>query len=119
MKYQFIEEHKHEFAIVVMCGVLTVSESGFYTWRKRPTCRRKREDAHLIQEIQQVFETHHRRYGSPRIQRDLRDEGIRCSRATRGQADASRGAVSQKQTASCDNDEKRRDASGCFEPIKS
>ena len=22
MKYQFIEEHKHEFPIVVMCGVL-------------------------------------------------------------------------------------------------
>ncbi len=80
MKYQFIEEHKHEFAIVVMCRVLAVSESGFYAWRKRPTCRRKREDAHLIQEIQQVFETHNGRYGSPRIHRDLRDEGIRCSR---------------------------------------
>jgi len=80
MKYQFIEEHKHEFAIVVMCGVLAVSESGFYAWRKRPTCRRKQEDAHLKQEIQQVFKTHHGRYGSPRIHRDLRDEGISCSR---------------------------------------
>jgi transposase InsO family protein len=80
MKYRFIEEHKQEFAIVVMCHVLSVSESGFYAWRKRPTCRRKREDAHLTQEIQQVFETHHGRYGSPRIHRDLRDEGIRCSR---------------------------------------
>ncbi len=27
MKYQFIEEHKHELAIVVMCGVLTVEGS--------------------------------------------------------------------------------------------
>lgn len=80
MKYRFIEEHRHEFTIVVMCHVLSVSESGFYAWRKRPTCRRKREDAHLTQEIQQVFETHHGRYGSPRIYRDLRDEGIRCSR---------------------------------------
>ena len=34
MKYQFIEEHKHEFPIVVMCGVLVVSESGFYAWRQ-------------------------------------------------------------------------------------
>ena len=80
MKYQFIEEHKHEFPIVVMCRVFTVSERGFYAWRKRPTCRRKQEDAHLIQEIQQVFEAHNGRYGSPRIHRDLRDEGIRCSR---------------------------------------
>jgi putative transposase len=80
MKYQFIEEHKQEFSIVVMCGVLQVSESGFYAWRKRPTCRRKQEDAHLVQEIRQVFETHQGRYGSPRIYRDLSEEGIRCSR---------------------------------------
>jgi putative transposase len=63
-----------------MCGVLAVSESGLYAWRKRPTCRRKREDAHLMQEIQQVFEKHQGRYGSPRIHRDLHDEGITCSR---------------------------------------
>ena len=80
MKYQFIEEHKHEFAIVVMCGVLTVSESGFYAWRKRPTCRRKQEDAQLIQEIKQVFEVHQGRYGAPRIYRDVHDEGMSCSR---------------------------------------
>ncbi len=80
MNYQFIEEHKQEFAIVVMCGVLAVSESGFYAWRKRPTCRRKREDAHLKQEIRQVFEEHSGRYGAPRIYRDLHDEGISCSR---------------------------------------
>jgi putative transposase len=58
MKYQFIEEYKHEFAIVAMCRVLVVSESDFYAWRKRPTCRRKQEDAHLTQEIRQVFEVH-------------------------------------------------------------
>jgi transposase InsO family protein len=80
MKYQFIEEHKREFPIVVMCGVLAVSESGFYAWHKRPTCQRKREDAHLKQEIRQVFEEHLERYGAPRIYRDLHDEGIKCSR---------------------------------------
>ena len=80
MKYEFIEEHKHEFPIVVMCGVLEVSESGFYAWRKRPICRRRREDAHLTQEIRQKFKTHQGRYGSPRIHRDLYEEGITCSR---------------------------------------
>lgn len=80
MKYQFIEEHKHEFAIVVMCSVLMASESGFYAWRKRLPCRRKREDAHLTQEVRQVFEEHKGRYGSPRIYRNLHDEGIVCSR---------------------------------------
>jgi len=45
MKYQFIEEHKQEFPIVVMCTVLGISESGFSAWRKRSACQRKREDA--------------------------------------------------------------------------
>jgi putative transposase len=68
MKYQCIEEHKQEFPIVAMCGVLEVSESGFYAWRTRPTCRRKREDAQFTQEIRQVFEAHQGRYGAPRIE---------------------------------------------------
>jgi|SRR5579862_3410768 len=80
MKYQFIEEQKQNFPIVVMCSVLEVSESGFYAWRKRPICRRRREDAHLAQEIRQAFERHQGRYGSPRIHKDLYDEGIKCSR---------------------------------------
>ncbi len=80
MKYQFIEQHKQNFPVVAMCRVLEVSESGFSAWRKRPTCRRMQEDAHLTQEIRQVFEMHQGRYGSPRIQRDLYDEGITGSR---------------------------------------
>jgi transposase InsO family protein len=80
MKHQFIEQHKDEFPIVVMCNVLGISESGFYAWRKRSACLRKREDAHLTQKIRQVFVTHQGRYGSPRIFRELRDEGMRCSR---------------------------------------
>ena len=80
MKYQFIEQFKHDFPIVVMCNVLGVSESGFYAWRKRPVCERHREDAQLTQEIEQVYATHHGRYGSPRIHRELQDQGRRTSR---------------------------------------
>ncbi len=80
MKYQFIEQHKQEFPIVVMCGVLAVSESGLSAWRKRPICRRKHEDAQITQEIWQALEEHHGRYGSLRLHRDLHEEGITCSR---------------------------------------
>ncbi|SRR5260370_36035868 len=80
MKYQFIEQHKQEFPVVVMCQVLGVSESGFYAWRKRPVCRRRREDAQLTGEIRQVFVTHRGRYGSPRIHTELKDHGRRLSR---------------------------------------
>ena len=80
MKYQFIEQHKQEFPVVVMCNVLGVSESGFYAWRKRPACWRKREDAQLTQESRQVYATHRGRYGSPRIHRELQDQGRSTSR---------------------------------------
>lgn len=80
MKYQFIERHKQQFPIVVMCNVLGISESGLYAWRKRPACQRKREDAQLTQEIRQVYATHRGRYGSPRIHRELQDQGQSTSR---------------------------------------
>jgi putative transposase len=80
MKYQFIEQNKQDFPVVVMCQVLGVSESGLYAWRKRPTWRRKREDAQLSSHMRQVFEDHQERYGSPRIQVELRDQGRSISR---------------------------------------
>jgi len=55
------------------CAGLGVSESGFYAWRKRPTCQRKREDAQLTEEIRQEFHAHSGRYGSPRLHAELRD----------------------------------------------
>ena len=80
MRYQFVEQHKQEFPIVVMCRVLDVSESGFYAWRKRPVCQRQREDAQLTEEIQQEFHAHQGRYGSPRLHAELRDRGRSVAR---------------------------------------
>jgi len=80
MKYQFIEQHEQEFPVVVMCNVLGVSESGFYAWRKRSASQRRREDAQLTREIEQVFDQHQGRYGSPRIYRELKDQGRKISR---------------------------------------
>jgi putative transposase len=80
MKDQFIDQHKQEFLVVSMCRVLCVSESGFYAWRKRPICRREREDAQLSTHIRQVLASHQGRYGSPRLHAELRDQGLSCSR---------------------------------------
>ena len=80
MKYQFIEQYKQEFPVVVMCRVLDVSESGFYAWCKRPACQRTREDAQLREEIRQEFSVHQGRYGSPRLHAELRDRGRSIAR---------------------------------------
>src|SRR5258708_25209615 len=80
MKYQFIEQYQQEFPVVVLCGVLGVSESGYYAWRKRRQSRHKQEDARLTTHIQDVFVSRRGVYGSPRIHAELRDQGWRCSR---------------------------------------
>lgn len=80
MKYQFIEQYKQEFPVVVMCRVLGVSESGYYAWRKRPESQHQQEDARLTTQIQQIFVSRRGVYGSPRIHVDLKDLGWRTSR---------------------------------------
>jgi transposase InsO family protein len=64
----------------MMCRVLDVSVSGYYAWKKRPVCTRKREDGELTRRITQTFTTYRGVYGSLRIQAELRDQGFRCGR---------------------------------------
>lgn len=80
MRYAFIERHRKEYPILVMCDVLDVSPSGYYAWRGRPESRRSREDRRLKVKIRSVFRKSRETYGSPRIRDELRDQGIRCSR---------------------------------------
>jgi hypothetical protein len=59
-----------------------------YDWHKRPACRHHQEDAQLMQEIRQVFVTHRGRYGSPRIQSELRISGATHRPQTSSEAHA-------------------------------
>lgn len=80
MKFRFIAEHSHEYAITLLCKALEVSESGYYGWRGRKASQHCREDARLSAEIQQIFLDHRQVYGSPRIHAVLKARGIECSR---------------------------------------
>lgn len=80
MRYSFIEQHRHQYAVGLQCRVLNVSVSGYYAWRGRPQSRHEQQNRQLEVWIRAVFEQHRHRYGSPRIQRELRDQGIICSR---------------------------------------
>ncbi len=40
MKYRFIVEHQHEYAVKTMCRVLGVAVSGYYAWLRRLGARR-------------------------------------------------------------------------------
>lgn len=78
MKYQFISDHREEFEITVMCRVLTVSRSGYYAWRNRPSSARKMADQELSQQIKEIHQQSRQTYGSPRIQVELAENGVNC-----------------------------------------
>jgi len=80
VRYQFIEEHRDQYPVTLMCRILAVTRSGYYEWRKRPLSARKMADLLLLRHIQDIFEQSRETYGSYRIQAELADEGIRCGR---------------------------------------
>ena len=58
---------------------MQVSLSGFYEWLGRGPNARSVANATLLSSIRTFFEASDRTYGSPRIVRDLRAIGERCS----------------------------------------
>jgi putative transposase len=64
----------------MMCRVIGVNRSGYYAWLKKPQSDRAIEDERLLVKIKQFHEESGGAYGSPRIFKDLRDEGETCGR---------------------------------------
>ena len=79
MRYRFVDEHKKTWPIILMCGVLSVSRSGFYDWLARVPSPRALFNRGLDSRIRGIFNRHKQRYGAPRILKDLHDEGVECS----------------------------------------
>jgi putative transposase len=80
MKYQFMEEYQQEFEVKTMCRALSVSESGYYSWKQRGPSQRELEDQRLTEQIRLAYQTGRQVYGSPRIHAELRDQGLRCGK---------------------------------------
>lgn len=80
MKYKFIETHRVQYPISLMCRVLNVARSGYYEWRKQPLSAQKMADLLLLMHIRDIFAESRNTYGSCRIQAVLAQQGLRCSR---------------------------------------
>ena len=68
-----------EFPMPLMCRVLKVTASGYYSWLTRPPSQRQREDARLSVEIRAAHKRTRETYGPERLQRELAASGIRAS----------------------------------------
>ena len=60
-----------------LCLAFGLSTSGYYRWAQCPVGKRQREDQELSEDIQRIFKKSRSTYGSPRMQRALREEGKR------------------------------------------
>ena len=79
MRFQFIKDHRDAFPATRLCQVLGVSPSGYYAWRRRPPSAREMANQKLVEKIRAVHAQSRETYGSPRVYRDLIEQGVVCS----------------------------------------
>src|ERR1700732_4691242 len=73
-----IKELSVQFPIKECCVALSVSRSGYYQWVGAEPSLRAKAEVKLLEQIVEVFEANKERYGSPRVTRDLRQQGVGC-----------------------------------------
>ena len=75
MKYAFIEAHRDQYGVKMLCRVLRVARAGFYAWTHKPLSDRAIEDKRLLKLIRASYDASGGIYGSPRVFADLREAG--------------------------------------------
>jgi hypothetical protein len=69
------------FPVTKLREMISPSPAGFYASRQRPPSVRSMSEAELVVVTKRVFEENRRRYGSPRIRRELRGLGYEVGRS--------------------------------------
>jgi len=79
-----MQAHRDEFTVKAMARVLGVARSQFYAWCQRQVapCPRKTARQERDARIKAAFVARKERYGSPRLEDDLRDAGMPANRKT-------------------------------------
>jgi len=80
MIYLLITAEKAKHGVSRMCATLGVSVSGYYAYCSRPMSSKKREDFTLGVHIRAAFTRSHDSYGSPRMVKELKAQGLKIGR---------------------------------------
>jgi putative transposase len=75
VKYACITLYHGAFPVRLMCRVLEVAPSGYYAWRKRPTCAHAIADERLLLHVRGAHTASDGTYGAPRVCRELKSQG--------------------------------------------
>ena len=78
--FRFIAAERACHSVKLLCRVLGVSRSGFHAGAVRPPSPRELADRALLERVRQLHVASRRTYGSPRIYRDLRADGVAVGR---------------------------------------
>jgi len=76
VRYSYIHAESANHAVDTMCDVLGVSTSGYYDWIGRGPSNREKANRVLSVHIKAIHEASRCTYGSPRVQMELREQGI-------------------------------------------
>jgi putative transposase len=79
VRHHFIEAERATYPVTMLCRVVQVSRSGFYTWQRRPPSARVLETRQLDVAIKAVFVASRQRSGSPKVAQALRTQGWQVS----------------------------------------
>ena len=80
MRFAFIQAQKAELGVGRLCRTLNVSRAGFYAWCRRPPSQHDIDDSRLRLLVHEAHAQGRTYYGSPRVHRALKKQGIRISR---------------------------------------
>ncbi len=75
MRYAFVRRYREKFPVTLLCQVLEVSASGFYTRLQRAESLRSQANPRLVVAIKAIQQRSRYTYGSPRIQVELNETG--------------------------------------------
>ncbi len=78
MTFRFIEDHREQWPVRLLCETLEVSTAGYYAWRQRPASTGAQRREALVVEIRAIHAEVKARYGSPRIHAELAARGQDC-----------------------------------------
>jgi putative transposase len=71
VKFEFIREHRDCYPVENIFKILGVSKSGYYYWNDRKPSKRALHNLALIEQIKIIHYRNKKRYGSPRIAREM------------------------------------------------
>ncbi len=75
MRFHFIEQAKKDFPAYRLCRLMGVSQSGYFAWRDRSASHRQRGDLVMLAHVRSAYSLPNETYGSPRMTRELQDQG--------------------------------------------